>query len=95
MPNVSKEVLELIKAVAIQGERLDGVRNEIKGIMEQLSSIKLSTEKKWDRFWTVLAAVVGAVITSMVTVLFDTFSSCPKILKRRPERNWKRGCKAV
>ncbi len=48
MPNVSKEVLELIKAVAIQGEQLDAVRNEIKGLGEQLSGIKTSRERKFD-----------------------------------------------
>ena len=69
MPNLSKETLELIKNVAILGERVDAIRIEILDLQQQLASREQNRSKLWDRFWIVGAAVFGAVVGSIVTAV--------------------------
>jgi hypothetical protein len=69
MPSVSKETLDLIRAMATQEARLDGVRTEIQRLQDELKVLQHHKGKLWDRFWVVSAAVISAVITSTLTYL--------------------------
>jgi hypothetical protein len=67
MPSVSKEVLDLIREVALQAGRLDNLRNETQGLLDLRIKVALHDEKLagrargWNYIWMGVIAVIGGV----------------------------------
>jgi hypothetical protein len=83
MPNVPKEVLDLIKQVARFEERLDTVREEIADLAELRKQIanhehQLSGHSKWwDRGWQPGVGLLIAIVSGVVGAAARGYFSHP------------------